>query len=197
MLFQKSRRRNSKINARIWLVFKLFWDFIHVHLICKFQEHPIKTEWVTLLTKSNMLFQQSRWCNSKINVLIWPVFKLDHEFIHGHLICKFQEHPIKTEWVTLLTKSNRSFFSNQGDVILRLMIRSGQFSNFAEISSMSTLSASFRNVWSKLKELWWWQTFSHHKSMEPCGCHSKQGFHWTFLKSIPSIPVQKHAIGKE
>ena len=46
----------------------------------------------------------------------------------------------------LMTKSNRGFFSNQGDATLRLKIRSGQFSNPTEISSMSTLSASFRNI---------------------------------------------------
>ena len=61
----------------------------------------------------------------------------------------------------LMTKSNRGFFSNQGDLILRLMIRSGQIFNSSELSSMSMLSASFRKIQSKLKELWWWQAFSH------------------------------------
>ena len=90
-------------------------------------------------------FQQSRECNSKINDPIWPVFDLFRYFMHVHLICKFQEHPIKTEWVTLMTKSNRSFFSNQGDVTVWLMIRSGQLM-ISEISSISILSARFRNI---------------------------------------------------
>ena len=54
------------------------------------------------------------------------------------------------------------------------MNRCSHFSNLSEIPSMSTLSASFRNIQSKLKELWW-QTFSNCASMEPCGCHSNQG----------------------
>ena len=35
-----------------------------------------------------------------------------------------------------MTKSNRGVFSNQGDVTLSQIIRSGQFSNSSEISSM-------------------------------------------------------------
>ena len=97
-----------------------------------------------------MLLQQSRECNSNINDSPWPVSELTWDYIYIHLICKFQEHPIETEWVMLITKSNRNFFSNQGDVTLRWMIRSDQFSNLSEISSFSTLSASFRNILNKL-----------------------------------------------
>ena len=57
-----------------------------------------------MITKSNRgFFQQSRGCNSKITDLIWPVFKLVSDFIHVHLICKFQADPIKTKQVTLMT----------------------------------------------------------------------------------------------
>ena len=108
----------------------LTWDFIHVHLICKFQEHTIKTEWVTPMTKSNRGIFSNQGDVTKINDLICPVFKLGWHFIHVHLICKFQD------------------------------------------------------IWSKLKELRWWQTFSNCKSMEPCSCHSNQGFHWIFMKSL-------------
>ena len=73
------------------------------------------------------LFQQSRVCNCKIKDPIWPGFELIRGFIYVHLICKFQEYPIKTEQVMLMTESNRDFFSNQGELILRLMIRFGQF----------------------------------------------------------------------
>ena len=66
-------------------------------------------------------------------------------------------------------KVNQRLFSNQGDVTLRLMIRSGQFSILSEISFMSTLSASFRKIWSKLNDLCWWQSnrgfFSNRKDV--------------------------------
>ena len=39
--------------------------------------------------------------------------------------------------IMLTIKSNRNFLSNQGDVTLGLMIKSGQFFNSSEISSMS------------------------------------------------------------
>ena len=69
-------------------------------------------------------------------------------------MASFQEDPKKkTEQVMVMTKSN-SFYSNQWDVTLRLIIRSGQFSNPSEISSIIYLSASVRNIPSKLNELW-------------------------------------------
>ena len=81
------------------------------------------------------LFQQSRGCHSKINDQIWPVFDPDWDFIHVPHFCKFQKDLIKTEWVMLMTKSNRGFFSNEGDETLRLMIQPSQFFNLSEISS--------------------------------------------------------------
>ena len=49
-------------------------------------------------------FQQSRGPNSKINHdPILPVFELVQDFIHIHLICKFQEHPIETEGAMVMT----------------------------------------------------------------------------------------------
>ena len=97
-------------------------------------------------------FQQYRGCNSMVDDLIWPVYKLIWDFIHVYLIGKFQEKPIKTEQVTLMTMSNRKVFSNQGEVTLKLMIQSGQVSISSENTSMSILSASFRNVLSKLND---------------------------------------------
>ena len=127
---------NSRINDPIWTVFELIRNLLQVPLNCKFHEVPIKTEQVMLMTKSNRgffssqeevtkindlisLFQQSRGGNGKINVWIWPVFKLVQCFIHDHLICKFQAYPIKPEQGTLMTKLNRGLFSNQGGVALR------------------------------------------------------------------------------
>ena len=62
-------------------------------------------------------------------------FELEQDFIHVHIISKFKEHPIKTEQVIKMTKSNRGFVSNQGDVTL-LIVGSGQFFNLSEILSM-------------------------------------------------------------
>ena len=104
-LSQDSRGRNSEINDLIWPVFEVVRDFIHVHLICKFQEHPVKTE-----------------RDSKINYPIWLVFKRVRDFIH----VQFQEVPIKTERNVVMTRYIRGFFSNQGNVTLRLMIIFGQ-----------------------------------------------------------------------
>ena len=153
-LFQQPRECNSKINDPIWPLFKLVWDFIYVHLSCKFQVVLIKTEGVMVTKKSirsffnnqgdiilrlmipsgqilnlsftyahiickfnkhliktesyadkvkQKLFQQSRGHNSKIDDPIWPIFELVQDCIHIHLICKFQEHPIKTEGVMVMT----------------------------------------------------------------------------------------------
>ena len=66
---------NSKINDRFWTVFELVRDFIHFCINSKFQEYPIKTERVIMMTKSNRgFFQQLRGCNSKSNGRIWSVF---------------------------------------------------------------------------------------------------------------------------
>ena len=87
------------------------------------------------------LFEQSSGRNSKTNKLIWTVCDIFRDFIHVHLIHKFQKDLIKTERVMLIAKSNRG---NQGDITLRLISQSGQVSSSSEISAMSTLSASFR-----------------------------------------------------
>ena len=50
-------------------------------------------------------------------------------------------------------KVNLGFFNNQGDISLKQMILSGKVSNASEILFMSTLSANFRQIRSKLKEL--------------------------------------------
>ena len=71
------------------------------------------------------------------------------DFTHANFICKFQKHPIKFELVMLMAKSNRDISAIKGcnpkinDPIWPVL-------NFPKISSMSTLSASFRNIQSKL-----------------------------------------------
>ena len=76
-----------------------------------------------LMTKSNIGFFVYQGDITEINNLIWPVLELIQDFIHAPLICKFQEDPVKIEQVMLMTKSNRGFFSNQGDITL--IIQSG------------------------------------------------------------------------
>ena len=112
-----------------------------------FQKDPIKTERVMLMKKSNRGFFSNLGDVFTINNSIWPVFNLIRNFIYVHLICKFHEDPIRIRRAMLMAKTNRGFFGNQD-----LKIRSSQFSNSSEISSMSILSSSFRKVHSKLNE---------------------------------------------
>ena len=142
------------INGRIRPVLEHVRDFIHVHRIYKFQEDFIKTRWVRLMTKSNRGFFIVKGRQSKTNEPIWPGFNIISDFIPVHIICKFKEYSITSEWVMLMTKSNRGvFFSNQGDITLRLIIKSVQVSNPSEIVSVCILSASFRKIQSKLNKL--------------------------------------------
>ena len=69
-------------------------------------------------------FSSIKGNNTKINDPIWTVFKFIRDFIHIYLIC-VQKDPIKPVQFILKTKSNRDFFSNQENVTLGIMIRSG------------------------------------------------------------------------
>ena len=60
--------------------------------------------------------------------------------MHFLIISKFQEHLIKSEGVIVMTKSSRGFFSSQMEVTSRLMIRSGQFFNSYEMSTLWAVS---------------------------------------------------------
>ena len=120
--FQQSRGCNSKINDQTSPVFELIKDFIHVHLICKFQEDLIIIEQVMLMTN----FQQSRNITQKINNPIWPVFGSVWDFIHVHS-----------------ETSNQSWRSYGDD-----------------------------------------KHFPNCKSMWLCGCQSNRDFHWISMKSL-------------
>ena len=126
-------------------------------------------------------FQQSWGC--KINDPIWPVLELVGDFIYVHL------------YLQVSGASDQNWMRTDEEVKQRLFLQSrGHNSKINDLiwpafltsktSSMSTLSANFRNIWSKLNELWWQQTFSHCKSIETCGCQSNQGFHWISMKSL-------------
>ena len=66
---------------------------------------------------------------------------------------QIQEDLIKTECYAD-DKVKQAFSAFKGMYLLRLIIRSAQFSNLSEVSSMS----SFRKVQSKLNKLHWWQS---------------------------------------
>ena len=50
-------------------------------------------------------FWHSRASNSNINILIWPKFKLNPDFMPALIICKFDDDPMKTEHDRLETVS--------------------------------------------------------------------------------------------
>ena len=55
-IFSNQRNDTLRQIIPIWPGFEIIRDCIHVHLICKFKEDPIKTEQVMLMTKSNSFF---------------------------------------------------------------------------------------------------------------------------------------------
>ena len=120
--------RNSKIDYPIWPGFELVWEIIPVHFICMFQN------WTSYADENinHRLFQLSKGSVSTINNSVRPYFELIRDSIQVQFICNFQEDPIKPEWFMLMTKTNRDFFSNQGDATLRIKIQSGQFLNFRD-----------------------------------------------------------------
>ena len=85
----------------------------------------------------------------------------------------------------VMTRSKMgNFFSNQGDIAPWKIGQPHQFFNSSELLSPAYLYLSFRKIWSKLKELWWWQAFFHCKSIETCGCYTNQSFYSISIKSI-------------
>ena len=56
---------------------------------------------------------------------IWRDFKLVQEFTHAHLISEFQGHPIKAEWVMLMTRHAKT--SHLGRYWRNWDIYSGEF----------------------------------------------------------------------
>ena len=150
-------------------------EFIHVHFIWKFQEDLIKTEWLMLMqSKISVFFSNQGGHNSKSNIPIWAVFKIIRDCIHYHLICKFQEHPIKTQWVTLMTISNRSFFSNKGDVTLKLWSDLAWFQTCLRVQPYRPYIYKMQEHTIKT-ELWWWQTFPTVKKVGGRGKRKVQG----------------------
>ena len=109
---------------------KRTWDSSMSTLTASFIKDPFKIERVMVMTNSNRGFSAIKERNSKNNELIWPGFDLIRDYIHIHFICNYQEDLIRMELVMLKKKSNRGIFSYQGNVTLKLMIRSGEFFYF-------------------------------------------------------------------
>ena len=148
-LFQRSRGCNSKINDLIWPVFKRpRFKQCSPNLQVSGTSSQYWTCYGDDSQTRGFFSNQGNVCNSKINNPIWPDFELVWGFIHVQLIC-LRKIWSKTDWVMLMTKSDKGFFSSHGDITLRLMIQSGQFFKLSEISSLSTLSTSVKNIWSK------------------------------------------------
>ena len=132
--FQLLGGRNSKVNYLT--VFKYIWYFIHVYLICKFQDDPIKSDdkvkySIFLIIKGGITLRQS---------------------IRSGQVSISSEILYMSIQDMMTTKSTRRFCWNKGNVTLRLMIQSGQFLNLLGFLSVCTLSASYRNIRSKLNK---------------------------------------------
>ena len=162
-IFQQSRGCNSKICDLIWSVYLLIRVSNHVYLIWKFQEDLNKTEQVMLMTKSNTSFFSNHG-DITLRLMSWlgqfsnsskssPMFFF---FLFLFFICMFQEDPIKIEQVTLMTKSNKGFFSNHGDLT---NINDPTLPVFKLVRNLihAHLICKFQE---HLKELWWWLAFA-------------------------------------
>ena len=57
-----------------------------------------------------LIFHHSRASNSKVNIPIWPKFKLRQDFMPVLVTCKLDEDPIKIEGTIDRTRSNMGFF---------------------------------------------------------------------------------------
>ena len=128
------------------------------------------------------LFQKSRGRNSKINDRIWPVFDL----VQGLYPCPPSGRS-EQNWM--------SYTDDKVNQILFLQYR-GHNTKINDLSWPAfklvqeymyihfSFICKFQEHLIKLKELLWWQAFSHCKSIGPCGCHSNHDFHCIFMKSL-------------
>ena len=95
-------------------------------------------------------FRRSRAGNSVISDWIWPNFKLIQALMYVIITCKYQKDLIKKK----LSKSGNTvfpiislcgfFLDTQGQLTLQSVVRSGQISNFFELSCMSSLPVSMK-----------------------------------------------------
>ena len=79
--------------------------------------------------------------------------------------CKYEDDPIKNRGARVFTTLYINFSDVQGQIILELLVVSGQNLNSSKLSCMSLLPARMRMIKPKMKELECSQDFSHYKSM--------------------------------
>ena len=94
---------------------------------------------------------------SKIKDLIWLFFQTCLRF---HPCPTFLQVSEKSDqiWMSYADdKVKHTFFKQLRVCNSKIMIPSARFQTCTQIPSMSTLSASFRQIWSQLNELHWWQ----------------------------------------
>ena len=96
----------------MWPKFELVVDFTPVLVICKFDDGPIKNKVVIVSTFSPL---QVYWKKisaqghvTEANNPLWHGMELVQDFMPVHVICKFEEDPIKTEGAIVST----TFFSS-------------------------------------------------------------------------------------
>ena len=129
-------------------------ELIHAHLICQFQADPIKSGCYADYKVKQKIFSNQGGITLRLMIMTELIsFRARLRFSMSALSANFRKMRSKLNELLWWQSQTEAFFSNQGDVTLRFMVRSGQFSNSFEILSVSILSASFRNIRLKLKEL--------------------------------------------
>ena len=87
--------------------------------------------------------QRSRANNSKVYIPIRPKLELIQAFLPVLITCKFDKYLIKSDWEKLETSF---FFTTQGHVTPKWLVRSGRNSNPSNISCLSLLPVSLMKI---------------------------------------------------
>ena len=109
--------------------------------------------------------------NSNLSEILWISCKFDDDTIKKMKVLLSPQH-------FLQYKSMRNSFGAQGQVTPKPIVRSGPKSNMSEVLCLSSLSASLKNIWSKLKTLlcpqhfFWRSRADYSKEMDGCGQNS-------------------------
>ena len=96
-------------SGRIGPNFELIQALIHVLIICKYENDPIKTaekcdDIVFPIISLWDFFIRSRAANSAVLGPIWPNSELVRDVMNVLVTCKYEEDPIKNEGARVLTK---------------------------------------------------------------------------------------------
>ena len=99
--------------------------------------------------------------------------------MHVLVTCKNEDDRIKMKELECSQdfshyKSMGIFSDAQGQLTPQSLVRSGLFSNSSEMLYMSSLSASMKEIQSKMKALECSQHFSHYNPVGAIRCHGNQ-----------------------